>query len=412
MSSIVQELRSIPVGDLSPHHKNARRGDVKAIAASLSKTGQYRPLVVNEGTLTGRPFEVLAGNHTLAAAKSLGWSEVDVTIVDVDDETATRILLADNRTADLGEYDDEALVQLLEDLDELDGTGYTGDDLAGLLARVRPVPEFTEEEADVIPADAPSRTTEGDVWQLGAHRLICGDASSPEVLRCLMAGDTAHVIWTDPPYGVDYVGGTGEKLTIRNDTRDGLEELLTGAFRTAAAFSRPGAPTYVAHADTRRKEFDSALEAAGIRIRQHLVWVKSSFVLGRSDYQPQHEPILEAVTHEPIQYGFTAGGSGRLGRGGAHWFGGNNASTVFEVPKPAASREHPTMKPVALIEAMLTNSLGAGQLVLDMFAGSGSTLFAAERLGAAARLVELEPHYCDVIVARWEQVTGGQAVKL
>lgn len=403
MSSIVQELRRMAVVELSPHHKNARRGDVKAIAASLSKTGQYRPLVVNEGTLTGRPFEVLAGNHTLAAARSLGWSEVDVTIVDVDDETATRILLADNRTAELGGYDDEALAQLLEDLEELDGTGYTGDDLAGLLARVRPVPEFTAEEADVVPADAPARTFDGDVWQLGEHRLICGDSTSPEVLGKLMDGELAHVIWTDPPYGVDYVGRTSEKLTIKNDSADGLPAMLEGAFKAAATVARPGAPVYIAHADSRRADFEASAHAAAFRVRQYLVWVKSSFSLGRSDYQQQHEPIL---------YGFTAGGEGRLGRGGDHWFGGNNASTVFEIPKPAACREHPTMKPVALIEAMLTNSLGAGQLVLDMFAGSGSTLFAAERLGAAARLVELDPHYCDVIVARWEQVTGGKAVKL
>jgi site-specific DNA-methyltransferase (adenine-specific) len=192
-------------------------------------------------------------------------------------------------------------------------------------------------------------------------------------------------------------------------------------FQAALTVLRPGAPCYVAHADTERVTFEAALREAGYLLRQNLIWVKNALVLGRSDYQYKHEPILEAVvpgepgetgdlsdevtTHEPVLYGFTPGGEGRLGRGSTNWYGNNKKTTVFEVPKPTASRDHPTMKPVELIVLQLRNSVGRGGSVLDMFAGSGSTLLAAHQLNLIARLVELDPVYCDVICRRWQEHT-------
>ncbi|WP_231951372.1 DNA modification methylase [Nocardia terpenica] len=398
MSTPVTGIRfaALAVAELSTFAGNPRRGDVDAIAASLQATGQYRPIVVNEGTLTGRVMEVLAGNHTLLAARQLGWERVEAGVIDVDEQTARRIVAADNRTADLGDYDYTALFELLDGLDDLAGTGYTPADFEKLAAAIIPRESRTDpEEVPDVSEDVIS--VPGDIWQLGPHRLAVGDATEYSVVEALMAGGQADCVWTDPPYGVDYVGKTRDALRIRNDGNADLDDLLGGAFASMVAVSRPGAPVYVAHADSERVRFEGALRRAGVLVRQNLVWVKNSIVMGRSDYHYRHEPIL---------YGFIPGGDGRLGRGGDRWFGDNAAATVFEVDKPVANRDHPTMKPVALIEAMLANSLRPGGVVLDLFGGSGSTLMAAHGHGSAARLIELDPRYADVICRRFQEHTG------
>ena len=395
--TIHTDTRVVPVDDLTPWPKNPRRGNVDLIADSLALHGQYRPLVVRKAT-----GEVLAGNHTLAAAKTLGWTEIAATVVDVDQETAERIVLIDNRANDVAGYDEEQLVEILQGLPDLDGTGYAQEDLDALIYGLDQDPEPTPPGIDEIPEVKPKAKV-GDVFELGRHRVICGDSTEPETLATLMGEERAHAMWTDPPYGVEYVGKTKEALRIRNDGADDLEQLLTDAWAAVMPRLRPGAPVYVAHSDTRRVTFETTMAAAGFLVRQNLVWVKNVIVLGHSDYQYRHEPILgasagepdaaeeaqgkERPEHDPILYGFAGRKPGRLGRGGPYWFGGNSRSTVLEFPKPPASREHPTMKPVDLILAMLANSVRPGQLVLDPFGGSGSTLMAAEVHGADARLV-------------------------
>lgn len=406
------EVTRFAVDDLQTYRGNPRRGDVAAIAASLEARGQYRAIVVNVGTHTGRRNEVLAGNHTLLAARSLSWASIDATTVDVDEAEAARIVAADNRLADLGEYDDAELAELLELADDLTGTGYTAADLAELQASLtEPVALTDPDDAPALPESDPvSRPF--DVWRLGPHRLYVGSSGDTDAVLAASQG-TVTCVWTDPPYGVNYVGGTG--MTIKNDGRDEAVQVFADAIPTILAVARPGAPVYVAHSDVVRTAFQSALEAAGITIRQTLIWVKDALVLGRADYQWRHEPILQAALaaepesepdHEPIAYGFTPGGSGRLGRGGPDWHGDNRQTTVFEVPKPKASRLHPTMKPVELIERMLRNSAAPGGVVFDAFAGSGSTLIAAHHAGLAALLCELDPAYADVICRRWEEHTG------
>ena len=281
--------------------------------------------------------------------------------------------------------------------------------------------EYQTDVDDVPNKRGKARTEPGDIWHLGEHRVICGDSTDPATYAALLGDERPDAIWTDPPYGVEYVGGTKDKLRIQNDGAEGLPALLAGAFAAMRDVARPGAAVYVAHADTERIAFETALRDARFVVRQNLIWVKSSLVLGRSDYHYRHEPILEAEAplyaavaddeagHEPVLYGFTPGGAGRLGRGGDRWHGDNKRTTVFEFPKPTASRQHPTMKPVDLIAAMLRNSAPAGGLVLDPFGGSGSTLVAADTLGMHARLIELDPIYVDVIVDRWEQLTGKKA---
>lgn len=393
----VHGTREVSVDELHAHPQNPNRGDVDALAQSLDTFGQYRAIVAHiDGT-------ILAGHHLWQAAKARGHTTIRVEFIDCDEQTARRILVADNRLADLGPgVDPSLLLAVLNDLDILEGTGYSDEDLA-LLDRQQNPPQPLTDPDDAPPRpDSPTRAAVGQVWHLGPHRLHVGSCTDTDAVRAMLAGDTADCIWTDPPYGVDYIGKTKQALTISNDTTNGLDQLLADAFATAAAVARPGAPVYVAHADTERVTFDTALRAAGITVRQNLIWVKNQLVMGRSDYHWQHEPIL---------YGFTATGPGvgRLGRGGDHWHGDNAASTVLHVDKPTANHTHPTMKPVDLIVPLITNSCPPGGIVLDLFAGSGSTLAAAFLTGHRAALVELDPCYAEVILDRWEAISGQPA---
>ena len=401
---------AVPVSSLVPFAVNPRRGAVDAIVESLKVHGQYRPIVVRAGT-----NEVLAGNHTLLAARELGCNQIAATFVECDDDQAARIVLVDNRTNDLADYDDALLRELLGSVSTLDGTGFSDADLAAMLADASGEPVALN-DADAVPAvPVKPRSKVGDVWLLGPHRLLVGDCKDLGGVEDMLAGDVPDVVWTDPPYGVSYVGKTADALTIENDGDGDLEGLLPAAFATLVAVCRPGAPVYVAHADTERLMFETSMLGAGLLVRQNLVWVKNTMVLGRSDYHYQHEPVLEAEVpaddeggpdHEPVLYGFTPGAKGRLGRGGPSWLGDNKQTTVFQVPKPKRSAEHPTMKPVELITGMLANSCPAGGLVLDLFGGSGSTLIAAHHLKARAALVELDPKYADVICRRYQEHTG------
>jgi DNA modification methylase len=387
----------LPVDSLSTFDGNPRKGNVEKIAASLERHGQYRPIVVNAGSETGRGREVLAGNHTLMAARSLGWSHVDACLVDVDDETAKSIVAADNKLADLGGYDDLALFSLLDSLEDLGATGYTISELEALRQDLFPPEVLTDpDEAPSVPADPISEL--GQVWQLGKHRLLVGDSTDLEAVRALVGDEPPDCVWTDPPYGVEYVGKTKDALTIQNDGSGGLPGLLAGAFTVVAEVCLPGAPVYVAcPPGPEFRHFCSAFVEGGLLWRQTLAWVKNTMVLGRSDYHYKHETIL---------YGFVPADSGRLGRGGERWHGDNSQTTVFPFDKPSRSAEHPTMKPVALIDAMIKNSLPPGGIVFDPFGGSGSTLIAAHDRGCRAFLVELDPRYADVILHRYEAHTG------
>lgn len=321
-----------------------------------------------------------------------------------DDEHARAYLVASNKLTESGGWDLDVLPGYLAELAEIDLlplTGFTDDELAELLKADPQDDTDTDLRGDPDAApDPPAEplTRPGDVYQLGRHRLVCGDAGDPDAVAKLMGGRLADVMWTDPPYGVDYTGKTKDALTIQNDAGPGgLPDLLAGAYSVATTALKAGAAVYVAHPDSYRMIFEQAMLGAGWRVRQNLIWAKNTLVMGRSDYHYKHEPIL---------YGFTTGGTGRLGRGGERWYGDNAATTVFDIPKPARSAQHPTMKPIALIAAMLTNSCPRAGIVYDPFAGSGSTLLAAHTRGAAAYLVELDPRYCDVICARFQQLTG------
>lgn len=389
-----------PVDSLLNLPGNPRRGDVAAVSRSYQQFGQRKPIVARRGDRT-----VLAGNHQLLAARELGWDRIAVVFVDDDDVTAGAFALADNRTSDLGEYDVDDLLALLQSVhaeasaDLFAATGFDNEDLLAMIAAAAPRTVLNDPD-EVPPAPTVPVTQIGDVWQLGPHRVICGSSTDPTVYTRLLADERADMIWTDPPYGVEYVGKTKKQLTIENDGRDlgDLGTLLRAAFSlTLAHGARAGAACYVAApAGPATLAFATVLTDLGLW-RQTLVWVKDRFVLGHSDYHYRHEIIY---------LGYTPGGEGRMGRGGANWHGNNAQDTVIEIARPGASREHPTMKPTALVAHCIMNSTAEEALVLDMFSGSGSTLIAAHDTGRIARCIELDPVYVDVICRRYQEHTG------
>lgn len=412
----------VQIDKLKPNPKNPNTHGAEQIAllAEIIKQAGWRNSIT-VSTLTGF---IVKGHGRLMAAEYGGLTEVPVEYQHYEteaDELAD--LVADNRLAELAEMDKAKLAALFAELDpeKLVLTGYTeeeADDLQGLLNDMDLNAETAE---DMIPAadfDDEPVTQTGDVWILGRHKLICGDSTDPETYAALMGDELAKLIITDPPYNVDYTGGTEAKLKIKNDNMsDGaFKEFLTAAFKGMAQSGAPGAAVYVWHADSEGLNFRLAMAAAGIPVRQCLVWVKNSMVLGRQDYQWRHEPCL---------YGWIPGS-------GHYFIDDRKQTTVHEaevdlqklkkqeliefiqthlrqvLPEtvirekaPQRSDLHPTMKPIKLITRLMTNSSKQGWLVLDPFAGSGTTLITAEMTGRVARCIELDPYYCDVIVRRY-----------
>jgi len=401
---IVEQLQGLahPLKKLKLLPGNPRKGDVEAVKRSYERFGQRKPIVaLPDGT-------VIAGNHQFLAAKALGWDEMAVVFVDDDDQTAKAFALADNRTSDLGTYDSEALAELLADVaidpELLMATGYTQADLDALLGEIEELPPVIGDPDDV-PESAPAKTIKGDVWLLGPHRLMCGDSTVPTDVERLMNGEKADMVWTDPPYGVGYeslgrrmsikAGNTKKKQhrAIANDDLRAMDlgYLLQGAFSNLVANTIPGSSWFVAGPQGGQEHvaFTQVLIDLGV-YRQVIIWVKDSLVLSRSDYHYRHEPLF---------YGWTPGAAHREPPD-------RKGDTVWEFPRPKRSAEHPTMKPVVLVERCIERHTSKGQKVIDLFGGSGTTMIAAHGLGRIAYLMELDEQYCDVICKRWEQATG------
>lgn len=387
------------IKDLKSDHKNARRRTDRSaslIAESLKRYGAARSIVIDED---GR---ILAGNGTVEGAKKAGIDKLRIIEAEGDELIAVRraglsedekvgLALADNRSSDLSEWDNEMLRQLSE---EHDLTPWFEDD--ELLAEVLE-PEEGNTDPDAVP-EAPEEpvTKPGDIWILGNHRLLCGDSTDTVALERLMENKPADLWLTDPPYNVSYEGKTKDALTIKNDSMKDTEfrQFLHDVYVAANCFLRPGAVFYIWHADSEGYNFRGAANDVGWKVRQCLIWLKSCLVMGRQDYQWKHEPCL---------YGWTDGA--------AHYWGSDRKqTTILEFDKPRRNGEHPTMKPVELFEYQMANSTKQGDVVLDSFGGSGTTMIAAERIHRKARLMELDPAYCDVIVKRWEDFTGKKAM--
>ncbi|CAH1387977.1 site-specific DNA-methyltransferase [Candidatus Nitrotoga sp. M5] len=450
---LYDQIERLPVDNLVPYARNARTHDVEQIAqiaASIREFGFTNPVLVDESG------GIIAGHGRVLAARTLQLNVVPcLRLAGLTVAQRRAYILADNQIALNAGWDLELLADELQHLRddgyELDLIGFDTDFMADLLAD--PVPEKDPDDAPALPVEPVSVL--GDIWILGLHRLACGDSTAPANLQALMQGELADACWTDPPYNVAYgacaefqnKGKNGNKTgnktgkqrntdRILNDDLDdaSFREFLGGFYRTAWGVMKPGAAIYVAHSETERHNFTEQFLQNGFKLSGCLIWRKNALVLGRSDYQWMHEPIL---------YGWKPGAAHR-------WYGGRKKTTVqhlegspftrrpdglWEIQlgtsvlvvegearieellpdvitedKPLRNDIHPTMKPVALIERMLVNSAKRGEIVLDPFGGSGSTLMACERLGMKARLSELSPGYVDVIIRRWQQFTNMRAI--
>jgi DNA modification methylase len=384
------------VADLIPYAANSRThsdAQVAQIAASIKEFGWTNPILI-DGENT-----IIAGHGRLLAARKLGLEEVPAIILDHLSKAQQRALvIADNQLALNAGWDIDMLKAEIEDLNlenfDLSLLGFDDKFLDGLL-EPEPTDGLTDEDA-VPEVPAIPVTVEGDVWVLGNHRLMCGDSTSIDALEKLTDGSLVDMWLTDPPYNVAYEGGTKEKLTIQNDSMgdDDFRQFLRDAYSAADAVMKPGAVFYVWHADLEGYNFRGAARDIGWQVRQCLIWKKSSLVLGRQDFQWQHEPCL---------YGWK--------EGAAHlWANDRKQTTILEFDKPSRNGEHPTMKPVELFAYQMLNNTKGADIVLDSFGGSGTTMIAAEKHGRHARIMELDPKYCDVIIKRWQDFTGQKAV--
>jgi DNA modification methylase len=389
------QIEMWPVDRLIPYARNARTHSdeqVAQIAASIAEFGWTNPI------LAGADGIVIAGHARLAAARKLRMTEVPVIVLDHLTPAQRRALvLADNKLALNAGWDEEMLrvelASLKEEDYDLDLVGFSDDELEELLRD----PESTRDgltDEDAVPEEpGQAVTAPGDVWLLGEHRLLCGDATRMVDVQKVLAGGLADMVFTDPPYNVDYEGKTARKLKIGNDALGGgFQEFLREASANMLAACK-GA-IYMCMSSSELHTLQQAFRDAGGHWSTFLIWAKHHFTLGRSDYQRMYEPIL---------YGWREGAD-------HFWCGARDQGDVWFIKRPASSREHPTMKPVELVERAIRNSSKTRDTVLDPFGGSGTTLIACEKTGRQARLIELEPKYCDVIVLRWEEFTGRKAV--
>jgi DNA modification methylase len=389
------QIKEVAVDKLIPYAKNSRTHSpeqVGQIAASIKEFGFRNPILVDNLTL-------IAGHGRLLAAQKLGLDKVPT--IDCSDMTESQkkaYIIADNKLAMNAGWDTAMLTLEMQELQEegfdLELLGFDDKELNALL-EPEVVQGLTDEDA--VPETPKEASTKlGDIYILGKHRLMCGDSTSITDMEKLIDEQPVDMCLTDPPYNVAYEGATKEKLTIINDSmgNDEFRQFLRDAFVAADTVMKQGAVFYIWHADSEGYNFRGACSDAGWKVRQCLIWKKSSLVMGRQDYHWMHEPCL---------YGWKDGA--------AHlWSADRKQTTILEFNKPSRNGEHPTMKPVELFEYQMLNNTKGGDIVLDSFGGSGTTLIAAEKHGRYARIMELDPKYCDVIVKRWEDFTGQKAV--
>jgi len=390
------QIEQIGIATLIPFAKNSRThsdAQVAQIAASIREFGFTNPVLVDEAN------GIIAGHGRVLAARKLKLTEVPcIRLVHLTDAQKRAYVIADNKLA-LNAGWDEAMLKLeladLKALDfDLDLTGFNTDEIDALLAE--PGTEGLTNPDDTPEPPVEPVTRLGDVWVCGQHRVMCGSSLEMTAMERLCGNQRVDMLLTDPPYNVAYTGGTKDALTIQNDSMgdEQFRAFLRDAFVTADAVMKSGAVFYIWHGDSEGYNFRGACKDAGWQVRQCLIWQKNSMVMGRQDYHWQHEPCL---------YGWKDG-AGHL------WASDRKQTTLLRFDRPSRSEDHPTMKPVALFEYQLLNNTKGGDIVLDSFGGSGTTLIAAEKNGRIARIIELDPKYVDVIVKRWEDFTGQKAM--
>jgi site-specific DNA-methyltransferase (adenine-specific) len=392
------QVEWLNVAQVTPFARNSRTHSdeqVAQVAASIKEFGWTNPILIDEsGT-------IIAGHGRLMAAQRLGADRVPtITLGHLTDAQKRAYVIADNKLALNAGWDQELLAIEVEELlgegFNLDLTGFGEDEINSLLAEANKVEDGLTDADDAPELPTIPVTATGDVWVLGRHRVICGDATVQTDVEKLMNGQLADMFLTDPPYNVDYTGKTKDALKIQNDVMSdtGFRQFLCDSFATADTVMKQGAVFYIWHADSEGYNFRGACFDVDWEVRQCLIWDKDVMVMGRQDYHWKHEPCL---------YGWK--------KGAAHlWASDRKQTTILRFDRPKRNDVHPTMKPVDLIEYQILNNTKGADIVLDVFGGSGSTLIAAEKSGRNAYLAELDEKYVDVIVKRWQDFTGQDAV--
>ena len=367
-------MKSVQV--LQEYESNPRNNDeaIKAVANSIREFGFKVPIVITSDNV------IIAGHTRLKASVSLGLTEVPCIIADdLNEEQIKAFRLADNKTAELASWDLSKLEDELANLD-MDMLQFGFEEMEELLPDNAADDDFDiDDEIPEVPFSQP-----GDIFELGPHRVLCGDSTDPEQVKKLLDGKVVDMIFTDPPYNVDYEGTAGK---IKNDKMedDTFYLFLLAAFQNMFEHTKPGGAIYCCHADTEGLNFRNAFNKAGYKLAECLIWVKNALVLGRQDYHWRHEPIL---------YGWK--------EGAAHYFVDDRSQdTIWEYNKPRKNEEHPTMKPLELVGKAISNSSRRHETILDLFGGSGSTMIAADQLDRKAYLMELDEKFIDVIVKRY-----------
>jgi site-specific DNA-methyltransferase (adenine-specific) len=385
------EIKDLKITDLKPYEKNPRMNDnaVPYVANSIKEFGFKVPIIIDKKNV------IVAGHTRYKAAQQLGLETVPCIIA--DDLTPKQIKafrLADNKTAEKAEWETEFLSDELKELLDVDMGAFGFEDVLDDLEE-----ELEAQEDDYemeLPEDPRAKT--GQIWQLGKHRLMCGDSTKKTDVLQLVGGCKMDILITDPPYNVSYEGKTKDNLKIQNDNlnSEDFRTFLRDAFKNADDVMREGAAFYIWYASSEAINFESACNDAGWKIRQNLIWEKNTFVLGRQDYQWNHEPCL---------YGWKDGA--------AHtWMSDRKQTTILKFNRPIRNDIHPTMKPIPLFDYQIKNSTRSGDKVLDLFGGSGTTIMACEQNGRTAYVMEYDPKYADAIIDRWQTYTGEKAVLL
>ena len=391
------QIEYVGIDSIKPYENNARHHgteDIKAIVKSIEEFGFNDPIGVWNN-------QIVEGHGRLMAAKELGMTEVPIIRLDeLTDEQRKAYALAHNKTAELSDWDFNVLASELQEITDIDMSEF------GFNA-----PDIQDDNKEVIQDAIPEAPIEaaakaGDIFELGGHRLICGDSTDKSVIDELMNGVTADMVFTDPPYGVAYTGGmkiengkiqSNNKKQIKNDSLDyeNLYSFLLDAFLNIKAHTKEKAALYIFYAHSRSREFLNAFHDAELKQRSILIWHKTSGGFGdfMAQYMNAYEPCIYGSNGESV-----------------NWYGPTNEKTVWDMDKEKKCDLHPTMKPIELVARAIKNSSKPGQAVLDLFGGSGSTLIACEQLNRKCFMCELDPKYVDVIVNRWEQITGKKAV--
>ena len=386
------QIIELPLSEIKPYENNPRInvGAVESLANIIKELGFRNPILLNKNHI------IIEGHTRWEACKRLGMETMPCIVEeDLTPEQEAALRIADNKVAEIAEWDEDKLkieMKLLQDAGfDLSVLAFHDDELDAILGGDALTPGQTEENQVPETPEIPVSKA-GEIYVLGEHRLLCGDSTKAEDVKKL-AGEATVDLWlTDPPYNVAYEGSNG--LTIQNDSMEDTKfrEFLRSAFGAAEKALKPGAAFYIFHADSEGYNFRGACHDVGLRVRQCLVWLKNSLVLGRQDYQWIHEPCL---------YGWKEGA-------GHEWYGDRSQTTVMEFDKPKKNDVHPTMKPVEMLVYLLRNSSQRGNVVLDTFGGSGSTLIACEQTGRVCKTMELDPKYCDVIRKRWAEFKFGE----